>query len=180
MDDELRWWSAKQIAAAIRSKALSEAEVLEATIDRIERIDPQLGAVVIPLFDRARAKCGLDSGDGEEGAGFRGVPTLLKDAGEELAGTPHWVGTQGLAAAGHLSTNTTVLAHRFENLGFVIVGKSACPELSASSTTEPKGFRPLETRGIPVELREVQVVARRLLWPRASFQLLTEATRLDH
>jgi amidase len=142
MDDELRWWSAKQIAAAIRSKAVSEAEVLEATIDRIERIDPQLGAVVIPLFDRARAKCGLDSGDGEEGAGFRGVPTLLKDAGEELTGTPHWVGTQGLAAAGHLSTNTTVLAHRFENLGFVIVGKSACPELSASSTTEPKGFPP--------------------------------------
>jgi hypothetical protein len=37
MNDELRWWSEKQIAAAIRSKAVSEAEVLQAEIGWNER-----------------------------------------------------------------------------------------------------------------------------------------------
>ena len=54
MVDDLRWWSALDTAAAIRSGSVSAAEVLEATIARIETLSPALGAVVIPLFDRAR------------------------------------------------------------------------------------------------------------------------------
>lgn len=126
-------------AAAIRSGPVSPAEVMEATIARIEILDPTLGAVVIPLFERARAASTEGTIHGVGGL-FRGVPMLLKDAGEELAGTPHWVGTQGLSRAGHRSTKTTELADRLERLGFVMVGKSACPELFASSTTEPVGF----------------------------------------
>ncbi len=68
------------------------------------------------------------------------MPTLLKDAGEELAGTSNWVGTTALRDAGYLSTVTTPLAGRLEQLGYRIVGKSACPELSADSTTETTRF----------------------------------------
>jgi Asp-tRNA(Asn)/Glu-tRNA(Gln) amidotransferase A subunit family amidase len=137
MSDDFQWWSAMETAAAIRSGAVSRSEITDAAILRIERLDPQLGAVVIPLFERAR-ELGADA----IGALFRGVPMLLKDAGEELAGTSHWVGTLGLARAGYRSETTTELAQQFERLGFVFVGKSACPELSASSTTEPAGFAP--------------------------------------
>ncbi len=138
MRDEMQWWSAHETAAAIRSGLVSEREVLDAAIARVERHDPELGAVVIPLFERAR-----DSATDERRAElFRGVPMLLKDAGEELDGTPHWAGTQGLRRSAHTSNSTTGLARRFEELGFAIVGKSACPELSASSTTEPAGFAP--------------------------------------
>jgi amidase len=145
MSDEFRWWSAHQTAAAIRSGATNEREILEAAIARTERVDLSLNAVVIPMFERA-----METVDGQEakrettsaGTVLRGVPMLLKDAGEELAGTHHWAGTQGLRQIGHRSTHTTELAQRFEALGFVIVGKSACPELSAGSTTEPVGFEP--------------------------------------
>ncbi len=138
MRDEMQWWSAHETAAAIRSGLVSEREVVDAAIARVERLDRQLGAVVIPLFERA-----LNNATGDRRAElFGGVPMLLKDAGEELDGTPHWVGTQGLRSAASRSTTTTMLAGRFEELGFAIIGKSACPELSASSTTEPAGFAP--------------------------------------
>jgi amidase len=137
MPDDFRWWSAMETAAAIRSGAVSTSEIVDAAIHRIDRLDPQLGAVVIPLFERAR-----EVAADRVGALFRGVPMLLKDAGEELAGTSHWVGTMGLARAGYRSETTTELAEKFERLGFVFVGKSACPELSAGSTTEPVGFAP--------------------------------------
>jgi amidase len=137
MPDDFRWWSATGTAAAIRSGVVSTSEIVDATILRIENLDPQLGAVAIPLFERAR-EVGVD----RAGALFRGVPMLLKDAGEELAGTSHWVGTLGLARAGYRSETTTELAQQLERLGFVFVGESACPELSAGSTTEPVGFAP--------------------------------------
>lgn len=141
MRDEMQWWSAHEMAAAIRSGLVSEREVVDAAIARIEGLDPLLGAVVIPLFERSRERARVRR-DGGPVELFRGVPMLLKDAGEELDGTPHWVGTQGLRSAATRSTTTTLLARRFEELGFAIVGKSACPELSASSTTEPPGFAP--------------------------------------
>ena len=95
-------------------------------MELIERLDPMLGAVVTRLFERP--------GDG--------VPMLLKDAGQELAGTPHWVGVAALRDAGCRSVATTALARRFEAAGMSIIGKSACPQLSAGVTTEPDGFAP--------------------------------------
>ena len=140
MTDDFRWWSATETGAAIRTGVVGVCEVVDAAIARIERLNPSLGAVVIPLFERARQLSRLRPITSN--SLFDGVPMLLKDAGEELADTPHWVGTRGLQQSVSVSTQTTELAHRFETLGFVFVGKSACPELSASSTTEPVGFPP--------------------------------------
>lgn len=137
MSDDFRWWSALETAAAIRHGEVRPNEIVDAAIERIERIDPSLNAVVIPLFERARNQ--LASLGGQP---FAGVPTLLKDAGEELEGTSHWVGTKALREADHRSTTTTPLTARLEDLGLHIIGKSACPELSADSTTEPPGFAP--------------------------------------
>lgn len=95
-------------------------------LEAIERLDPVVHAVVIPLFDRP--------GDG--------VPMLVKDAGQELAGTAHWVGVAALRDAHNTSTTTTELVERFETIGFSIIGKAACPQLSAGATTEPEGFEP--------------------------------------
>ncbi len=136
--DSTAWLSGVEVAARIRSGELRPVDVVDEAIARIEAANPELACVVIPLFERARDR--VDTVDLD--APFAGVPMLLKDAGEELAGTPLWVGTQGLRRCGHTSQATTVLAGRFEELGAVIVGKSACPELSASSTTEPPGFEP--------------------------------------
>lgn len=136
--DSTRWMAAVDVAAVVRSGELAAIDAVDEAIGRIEAEDPALACVVVPLFDRAReAARRIDPS-----SAFAGVPMLLKDAGEELETTPMWVGTQGLRSAGHTSKVTTALAHRFEECGAVVVGKSACPELSASSTTEPPGFAP--------------------------------------
>ncbi len=142
--EEARWWSALETASAIRSGQVTDVEVLDAAIQRIETLDPALNAVVIKLFERARQHLSDRAGQRTplDDSPFRGVPFLLKDAGEEIEGTSNWTGVQGLRRIDYRSRETTNLARKFESLGFATVGKSACPELSASSTTEPAGFEP--------------------------------------
>lgn len=136
--EESRWASATELAQQIHEGERSAAEVVDEAIARVESLDVHYSAVVAPLFERARHRAAAV----DPNAPFAGVPILLKDAGEELAGTSMWVGTQGLRRERHVSTKTTALAERFEELGFVVIGKSSCSELSASSTTEPPGFPP--------------------------------------
>ena len=56
--EELIYSSAKSIAAAIRDKQVSCAEVLEAHLRRIEEVNPSLNAVVQLAADRARHRGG--------------------------------------------------------------------------------------------------------------------------
>lgn len=124
--DDLCWLSAVEQRQLLDRGEMTAAELREIAVEAIERVDPAIHAVVAPLFDRPG----------------NGVPMLLKDAGQELAGTPHWVGVAALRDVGHRSTTTTTLAGRFEEIGFTILGKAACPQLSSGLTTEPAGFEP--------------------------------------
>jgi amidase len=133
---------ARAQAALVRAGDASAVELVDAAIARIERLDPVLNAVVVPLYERAldHVRRGLPAAAPD--APFEGVPFLPKDAGQELAGTPHWVGTPVLRRTGHRSPLTTPLAARFEELGFVTLGKTNVPELSSGSTTEPRELGP--------------------------------------
>jgi amidase len=125
-------------ANLVRTRTASPADLIDAAIARIESIDPQLNSVVTPRFERARAEATRGDIDGP----FLGVPMLLKDAGQELAGEPHYVGIAALRNVGHLSKRTTRLAEQFLASGFGIVGRAACPAFSAGISTEPPGFAP--------------------------------------
>lgn len=48
--------SASDLAERIRAGDLSAVDVVEAHIERIEEVNPALNAVVITLFDEARAQ----------------------------------------------------------------------------------------------------------------------------
>ena len=62
---------------------VTPSELLEAAIERIERSNPALNAVVIEWFDHARSVAAdPDLPDGP----FRGVPFLLKDLYTSFAG----------------------------------------------------------------------------------------------
>ena len=124
--EEIRWASAAEQGRQLQTGALSATELRRSVTGTIERLNPIVNAVVIPLFDRAGS----------------GVPIVLKDAGQELAGTPHWVGVAALRDAGVTSKKTTALAHRLEAAGFDFIAKGACPPLSNGVTTEPPGFEP--------------------------------------
>lgn len=125
-------------AALVREGSATAVDLVEAAIARIEALNPSINAMITPLYDLAREQMrGVDLG-----APFAGVPILLKDASLEVEGTPYYLGTSVLRDLGYRSQRTTELAHRLRRAGFIFVGKTNCPELSAGITTEPRAFGP--------------------------------------
>ena len=137
-DHDLWKQDATAQAQLVRCGDVSPAELLDCAIDRIDRLNPALNAVITPLYDLAREQ--LASLDRD--APFAGVPLLLKDASIEVEGTPYFIGTSALRDIGYRSHRTTELARRLRRAGFVFLGKTNCAELSAGSTTEPLAFGP--------------------------------------
>src|SRR5713101_4083192 len=78
MKHELANLDATAQAELIRRREVSPLELVDTAIAAIEKLNPQLNAVVTPLFDKARALA--RSGSIPDGP-FRGVPFLLKDLG---------------------------------------------------------------------------------------------------
>jgi amidase len=130
----LAWIDAVGQADLVRAKEVTPVELVDAAIERIERINPQLNAVIHPLFDKARAAAASDAlPDGP----FRGVPFLMKDGVAHTAGDPFHCGMALLKARGHTEDTDSYLAAKLRGAGFVFVGKTNLPELAASFLTEP-------------------------------------------
>ena len=82
------------MAEMVRSGEASPRELAEAAIARIEELNPELNAVITPLFEK-----GLAAADDPPDGPFRGVPTLLKDLGAHSAGDPMHEGMRFLRPA---------------------------------------------------------------------------------
>ena len=82
MSDDTAWLDATGQAELVRSGAASPSELVDAAIARIEKLNPELNAVIHELFERARAEASGALPDGP----FRGVPFLLKDLGRRAGG----------------------------------------------------------------------------------------------
>ena len=134
VSDDVAWLDATAQAELVRTEQVSPAELVADAITRIEKLNPQLNAVIHELFDLARATAAGALPDGP----FRGVPFLLKDLGAELAGTPMH---EGMDFAGdYTSTVTQHLTQRYLDAGFVICGKTNTPELGILPTAEPRRY----------------------------------------
>jgi amidase len=137
MTDDFAWLDATAQADLVRTHQVSPKELVTAAIDRIERRNPALNAVIIPLYDKAVSAAESEMlPDGP----FRGVPFLLKDAVAHSAGDPYHCGMRVLKEAGWREANDTWLVTRFRQAGFVICGKTNLPELATSTTTQPFAY----------------------------------------
>ena len=117
------WLDATAQAELVRSGEASPKELVEAAIDRIERVNPQLNAVIRERFDAARAEAAGDLADGP----FRGVPMLLKDLGCHVAGDATHYGTSFLRDADVRWPTDSYLARQFRDAGFVFLGRTTVP-----------------------------------------------------
>ena len=140
MTDAMWQLDATGQAELIASGAVAPLAAVDEAMDRIDRLDPAINSVVATFPERASAERVTSSI--QRGAPFAGVPILLKDAGQELDGTPYGVGLRVLHDRGHRSIRTTPFAAYLEDLGFVIIGKAASAELATGNTTEPPGLDP--------------------------------------
>ena len=130
---------ATEQASLIRRGECSPTEMVEAAIERIERINPRLNAVIHTLYDKARAAA--ESPDLPDGP-FRGVPMLVKDLVCHTAGDPYHAGMRMLRDAGWTSDTDSYMAAKLRTAGFVIIGKTNTPENGTTITTEPLAYGP--------------------------------------
>lgn len=126
-------------AALVRRGEATPAELVEAAIDRIERLDPPLNAVVTRMFDQARSA--VRAGSLPPGP-FTGVPILVKDFGAPTAGDPYSGGTRLLRRHGYRAPADSGLVARLRAAGFVILGRTNTAELGQLGTTEPLAWGP--------------------------------------
>jgi amidase len=126
-------------AELIRDGDVSSAELVELSIAQIEKLNPQVNAVIHEHFERARVQARGPLPDGP----FRGVPILLKDLGcGHAQGDPmHW-GTRFLRDADYRAPSTSYLVEKLRAAGFVAVGRTNVPELGVWLTTEPEAYGP--------------------------------------
>jgi len=137
--DELSTMDATSQAELVRRHELSPLGLVDATIVRLERLNPILSAIIHQHFERARLLAAGELPDGP----FRGVPFLLKDFGAAtLKGDPNNYGTRFLRDADYRTPTTSYLAEKFLKAGFVIVGRINTPELPSWTTTEPPAYGP--------------------------------------
>ena len=137
--DETRWMDATDQAALVAEGAVTPSELLEAAIERIERSNPSLNAVVIEWFDHARsvaADPALPDGP------FGGVPFLLKDLYTNFAGQTMSNGNVALKEAAKIDTTDTTLVARFKATGLVIAGRTNTSEMGSLPTAQPLAWGP--------------------------------------
>jgi amidase len=125
-------------AELVRNGAASPLDLVDEAIARIEKLDPQINAVIHERFDKARSEARGELPDGP----FRGVPLLIKDLFADSAGDPQHDGMQALKDARWTATADTWLVARYRKAGFVIVGRTNTPELGLVPTTEPLAHGP--------------------------------------
>ena len=138
MTEDLARLDATAQAELVRIGEVSPEELTLAAIERAERLNPELNAIIHPLYEQ-----GLEESRGELPDGpFRGVPFLFKDLGAGLAGQPLHMGMKALKEADFRLPVDTFLGARLREAGFVTIGKTNTSELGIVPTTEPEVYGP--------------------------------------
>ena len=127
--------SATQIAQRIARGEISACEVVEAHIQRIEEVNPRLNAVVVPLFDQARAEAKAADAkrtSGEAIGALHGVPITIKDS-FDIAGC---ITGMGLTDTTQPAAHNGVLVERLKQAGAIILGKTNVPQMLSMNETD--------------------------------------------
>ena len=127
--------SATRLAALIRSGEVSSKEVVEAHLERIEEINPEINAVTVMLGETALEQAGRADSAAQEDRQrpFHGVPFTIKE-NIDLVGTPT---TQGLAVqADTMPERNAPIVDRMLAAGAIPIGRTNLPEMGARLDTD--------------------------------------------
>src|SRR5277367_4321091 len=128
-------YDASGLAQLVRRREVSPRELIEAAIERIERHNPALNAVVFKAYDEARKAAGaLPEGP------FTGVPFLIKDLGAQVKGWPRTSGSNYAQVAA--DEQDSELIRRYRASGVVLVGKTNTPEFGIPGVTNSERLGP--------------------------------------
>src|SRR5947207_3365836 len=124
MDDATAFAPAHELARAVRAGEVSSRELLDGFVDRVERLNGMVNAVVSLDVERARAAAQRADdalARGEPSGVLHGLPVTIKDAIE----------TEGIRSTGgaieltdHVPTTDAVVVARAKAAGAIVFGKT--------------------------------------------------------
>ncbi|WP_419840954.1 amidase [Candidatus Poriferisodalis sp.] len=156
MSADRRDCDATALAHAFASGETNPLETMQAALERLDRLNPALNAVIHPRPERALAEAAeaaerwqrrRHSAARQAAAvgpdvAFDGVPMAIKDLGCEQAGEPHHAGTRFLAEMQWRGSLDSHLYGLLRDTGLISVGRTNTPEFGTTITTEPAVYGP--------------------------------------
>ena len=124
------------LAELVRQKQVSPLEVVEAAVERIERYNPALNAVIYKMYESARETAKKPLPDGP----FAGVPMLLKDLLATVEGIPTSSGNK--LWKNIPARQDSELVRRWKKAGVILLGKTNTPEFGLTPFTESLALGP--------------------------------------
>ena len=121
---------ATALAEKVRSGETSAKELLDAAKSQAARVNPRLNAIVAPVEPTFPTTPETQDGP------FAGVPFLVKDLMQDVAGHPTTGGSRSQADV--VPDESATVVTRWMDAGLVIFGKTNTPEFGAKGVTEPK------------------------------------------
>ena len=137
--------TALEQAAAVRRRETSAADLVDHYADRIERLDPEVGAFVTLTLDAARVQAKASDASvaaGDELPPLHGVPIGIKDL-NLTEGVPTKLGSPTFAD--FVPPLSEFVVEKLRAAGTISLGKTNTPEFGLPCYTEPEVAPPART-----------------------------------
>jgi len=135
---DLCFAGAAQQAQLIRDGEVSARELIDATLRRIDELNPRLNAYRVVFAEQAiEQAAGIDARPRDERAlALLGVPVAIKDDTDVAGELTAW----GTSAPGQAKPNDADVVARLRSAGAIIIGKTHVSEMTAWPWTSSKAW----------------------------------------
>jgi len=137
-DEALTSLHATDMARRVRARELDPVDLVDATLRRIDRVEPELHAFAHVMAETARADAEALRGRADIASlPLAGVPVAVKD-NVDVAGEPTTHGSR--ATSRTPAAEDALLVRRLRDAGAIVVGRTVMPELAIWPFTEPEAY----------------------------------------
>jgi aspartyl-tRNA(Asn)/glutamyl-tRNA(Gln) amidotransferase subunit A len=131
------------LSAGIQAQSISPVDLVKASLERIERLNPRLNAFITVLADQALEQAGAAEAEIKAGrwrGPLHGIPVGIKDLYDTA-------GIRTTAAAARLEDRVpardAVAVSKLKNAGAILIGKTNLHELAMGTTSAVSYFGPV-------------------------------------
>src|SRR5699024_6049086 len=124
---------ATDMAGLIKNKEVTPKELVTLSLQQLEKVNPELNAVVHNRQKRALEEVEKAENGSEP---FFGVPFLLKNISQAIKGEPLTAGSRLLQSV--VADTDSHLVRRLRQAGCIFLGHTNVPELALKNITEPQ------------------------------------------
>lgn len=129
------------LAMGIRNKEFTATEVMQCAIERAQKVNPSINAIVHENYEQALALAAQFEQNPSllDQSNVAGLPFLIKDLGE-VKGLPTSFGSH--LYKDYISTKNSNIISKYMDAGLLVMGKTNTPEFGVTLTTEPQANGP--------------------------------------